>query len=71
MNGTTDRFPDILCGEPDKSFVDGVTWPVDGASLAALTDLGLSPRQIAHYFSVTPAEVVSRLHAANVKVFRH
>jgi hypothetical protein len=44
-------------GSPTKSFIKGVSWPVDRASVVALSDLGLSPRQIAQYFSVTPAEV--------------
>jgi hypothetical protein len=70
-NGTTHRSSVTLCSELDQSFVDGVTWPVDDASLAALTDMGLSPRQIAYYFSVTPAEVVRQLRAANIKTFRH
>jgi starvation-inducible DNA-binding protein len=47
-----------LASELDKSFIEGVSWPIDGASLAALLDIGLSPLQIAHYFQVTPAEVV-------------
>jgi DNA-directed RNA polymerase specialized sigma24 family protein len=44
-------------GSSPKSFIKGVSWPVDRAAVVALSDLGLSPRQIAQYFSVTPAEV--------------
>lgn len=40
-----------------RSFVEGVDWPPDAASLAALSDLGLSQDEIADYFSVAPAEV--------------
>lgn len=43
-----------------KSFIEGVSWPVDGGSLAAMLDMGLSVEQVADYFSVEPAEV-SRL----------
>jgi len=46
-----------LPGELDKSFIEGVSWPIDRGSLAALLDIGLNPQQIAQYFSVTPAEV--------------
>jgi len=46
-----------LLGELDKSFIDGVSWPIDRGSLAALLDIGLNPQQIAQYFSVTPVEV--------------
>ena len=35
-----------------------VSWPINRASLAALSDLGLSVEQIALYFSVDAAEVV-------------
>ena len=40
-----------------KSFVEGVSWPIDRGSLVALSDLGLSDDQIASYFSVQPHEV--------------
>ena len=53
-----------LGAEPRKSFIEGVSWPIDRASLAALSDLGLSPRQIARYFSVTPEEVSRLMNAA-------
>jgi hypothetical protein len=46
-----------LESELAKSFVESVDWPIDSASLAALTDLGLSEHQIAQYFSVTLLEV--------------
>lgn len=32
-------------------------WPIEGACLAALKDLGLSDRQVARYFRVDPHEV--------------
>jgi hypothetical protein len=35
-----------------RSFVEGAAWPVGPASLAALTDMGLSESQIAQYFGV-------------------
>jgi hypothetical protein len=40
-----------------KSFVEGVSWPIDRGSLVALSDLGLTDDQIASYFSVEPHEV--------------
>jgi hypothetical protein len=40
-----------------SSFCDGVVWPVDRASLAALIDLGLSNGQIGEYFAVKQDEV--------------
>jgi hypothetical protein len=40
-----------------SSFCDGVVWPVDRASLAALIDLGLSNGQIGKYFAVKQDEV--------------
>jgi hypothetical protein len=40
-----------------SSFCDGVAWPVDRASLAALIDLGLSNGQIGEYFAVRQDEV--------------
>jgi hypothetical protein len=56
--------PGDLTSELHKSFIKGVSWPIDRASLAALLDMGLSPQQIAHYFSVTPADVLRLLNAA-------
>jgi hypothetical protein len=50
--------------ELSRSFIEGVNWPVDRASLAALSDLGLSPQQIARYFSVMPEEVSRLMDAA-------
>jgi hypothetical protein len=47
-----------------KAFIDGVSWPIDRASLEALSDIGLSPQQIARYFSVPPAEVRRLLDTA-------
>jgi hypothetical protein len=46
-----------------ESFIEGVSWPIDRASLAALLDMGLSPQQIAQYFSVSPAEVIRLVNA--------
>jgi hypothetical protein len=58
MNRNTfSMFGGALPGELDKSFIEGVSWPIDRGSLAALLDIGLNPQQIAQYFSVTPAEV--------------
>jgi hypothetical protein len=51
-----------LTAELAASFVEGITWPLDRASLAALLDMGLEPRQITGYFSVTPADVLELLH---------
>lgn len=67
MNGNAYlHAPGGLSKELDASFVEGVGWPIDRASLAALLDMGLSPRQIARYFSVTPAEVVALLHSVGM-----
>ncbi len=35
-----------------RSFVEGTAWPISPASLAALTDMGLTEGQIAQYFAV-------------------
>lgn len=59
MNQTAySMSPGDLAGELHKSFIEGVSWPIDQASLAALFDIGLTVQQIAHYFSVTPADVL-------------
>ena len=50
-----------------KSFVEGVDWPIDAASLAALLDMGLDAQQIAHYFSVTPGEVIQLIDALGAR----
>ena len=57
-SGTT---PPIFAG-PFKaasrnSLPDGVVWPVQRATLAALIDIGLSNAEIAAYFSVLPDDV--------------
>jgi hypothetical protein len=44
-----------------RSFTDGVRWPIDRPSLRALSDMGLTVVQIAHYFSVDSAEVQALL----------
>jgi hypothetical protein len=46
-----------LDGTLMKSFVEGVSWPLDRGSLVALSDLGFTDDQIASYFSVEPHEV--------------
>jgi hypothetical protein len=62
MNGTAySPAPGSLAAELDAGFVEGVSWPIDRGSLAALLDMGLSPRQIAQYFSVTLADVLELL----------
>jgi hypothetical protein len=53
-----------LTGDLANSFIEGVSWPIDRASLEALSDIGLSPQQIARYFSVPPAEVRRLLDTA-------
>ncbi len=35
-----------------RSFVEGVAWPIGPAAMAALTDMGLTEDQIAQYFGV-------------------
>jgi len=40
-----------------RPFVAGVSWPVERASLNALSDMGLNIEQIARYFCVDPVEV--------------
>jgi hypothetical protein len=40
-----------------SDFSEGMAWPVDRASLAALIDLGLSNQQIGEYFTIGPDEV--------------
>jgi hypothetical protein len=45
-----------------QSFAEGVSWPIDRASLRALFDLGLTVAQIAKYFSTDPVEVQALLN---------
>jgi hypothetical protein len=40
-----------------QSLAEGVSWPIERASLRALFDLGLSVAQIARYFSMNPVDV--------------
>ena len=54
------KSPFELGASLSRNFVDGIQWPVDRASLTALVDLGLSDAQIATYFSVEPADVLTR-----------
>lgn len=67
MNGTAySPAPGSLAAELDAAFVEGVSWPIDRGSLAALLDMGVNPRQIAHYFSVTPEDVLELLHTVEM-----
>jgi hypothetical protein len=72
MNGTaySPAFG-TLTAELAASFVGGVSWPLDRGSLAALLDMGLKPRQIAEYFSVTPADVLELLHKVGITTPRN
>ncbi len=45
-----------------QSFAEGVSWPIDRASLRALFDLGLTVVQVARYFSIDPVEVQTLLN---------
>jgi hypothetical protein len=45
-----------------QSFAEGVSWPIDRASLRALFDLGLTVVQVARYFSINPVEVQALLN---------
>ena len=45
-----------------QSFAEGVSWPIDRASLRALFDLGLTVAQIARYFSIDPVKVQALLN---------
>jgi hypothetical protein len=44
-----------------RSFTEGVRWPIDRASLTALSDMGLTVAQIARYFSIDSADVQALL----------
>ena len=46
-----------LQGALDRSFVEGIDWPIPDAALAALVDMGLSDETIAGYFGVPASEV--------------
>ena len=41
------------------AFWHGTVWPIPAIALAALVDMGLCDKQIAHYFRVEPAVVLS------------
>ena len=45
-----------------QSFAEGVSWPIDRASLRVLLRMGLTVAQIAGYFSIDPAEVHASLN---------
>ena len=45
-----------------RSFVEGVSWPIDRPSLRALLDMGLTVVQVARYFSIDPVEVQALLN---------
>ena len=59
MTARINRTVDCLLQQP---FAEGVSWPIDRASLRALFDLGLSVVQIARYFSIDPIEVQELLN---------
>jgi hypothetical protein len=40
-----------------QSFAQGVSWPIDRASLRSLFHMGLTIVQVARYFSIDPVEV--------------
>ena len=44
-----------------RSFSEGVRWPIDRASLRALSGMGLTVAQIARYFSIDSGEVQALL----------
>ena len=46
-----------------RSFVEGVSWPIDRPSLRALFGMGLTVAQIARYFSIDPIQVQARLNS--------
>lgn len=48
----------------DRSFAEGVKWPVPAAALAALVDMGMSDEAIGRYFGVDTAEVRREREAA-------
>ena len=50
------------------SFIEGVTWPIDRASLAALSDMGLGAEEIARHFAVDVAAVRRLLTSPGVTV---
>lgn len=58
------RVRECRDSRPKRSFVEGVSWPVERVSLNALSDLGLTVEQIARYFSVEPIEVRTLLEPA-------
>jgi hypothetical protein len=45
-----------------QSFAQGVSWPIDRASLRALFHMGLTIVQVARYFSIDPVEVKALLN---------
>jgi hypothetical protein len=45
-----------------QGFAEGVSWPIDRASLRDLLRMGLTVAQIAGYFSIDPAEVHTLLN---------
>jgi hypothetical protein len=51
-----------------QSFIEGATWPIDCASLAALSDMGLGAEGIARYFAVDVAAVRRLLTSEDVTV---
>jgi hypothetical protein len=45
-----------------QSFAEGVSWPIDRASLRALFDMGLTIERAARYLSIDPVEVHALLN---------
>jgi hypothetical protein len=57
MSHNRDELDDLL----KQAFAEGVRWPIERRSLRALFDMGLTPQQIARYFSIDPVEVEALL----------
>jgi hypothetical protein len=55
--------PGRRAGEMHEPSSGGAGWPIAQASLAALLDTGLSPEQIARYFSVPVMDVTNAIGA--------
>lgn len=56
-----------LRGALERDFVEGVTWPVPVAALAALVDMGMSDDTIAECFSVSAADPKGPTPAASTQ----
>ena len=62
MTAQVNTNRDELDGLLNQSFAEGVSWPIDRASLRALFDLGLTVAQVARYFSINPVQVQALLN---------